>query len=185
MSEDERNSDQEENQESMDSTLTKNMSDQGFWKEMWHQIRLAWFLVRSPDVPIYLKVLPALAVIYVLIPTDLIPDVFPVIGQLDDLTALIVGAKVFIELSPQDVVNRHIRSMRQQTQVASLLRLKRHSFSPRLWQPRETRTHVFVSSCGVHDWPSRKQAQDPPKSAKSLRPGQQTWRSISNSASDP
>ena len=117
MSENERNSNQEEKQESMDSTLTKDMSDQGFWKEMWHQIRLAWFLVRSPDVPIYLKVLPALAVIYVLIPTDLIPDVFPVIGQLDDLTALIVGAKVFIELSPQDVVNRHIRSMRQQTQV--------------------------------------------------------------------
>ena len=114
MSEDERNREQEENQESMDSTLTKNLSDQGFWREMWHQIRLAWYLVRSPEVPLYLKVLPALAVIYVLIPTDLIPDIFPVIGQLDDLTALIVGAKVFIELAPQDVVNRHLRSMRPQ-----------------------------------------------------------------------
>ena len=117
MSEDEGNIEQEENQESMDSTLTKNLSDQGFWREMWHQIRLAWYLLRSPEVPIYLKVLPALAIIYVLIPTDLIPDVFPVIGQLDDLTALIVGAKVFIELAPQDVVNRRVRSMRSQAPV--------------------------------------------------------------------
>ena len=117
MSEDEGNIEQEESQESMDSNLTKNLSDQGFWREMWHQIRLAWYLLRSPEVPIYLKVLPALAIIYVLIPTDLIPDVFPVIGQLDDLTALIVGAKVFIELAPQDVVNRRVRSMRSQAPV--------------------------------------------------------------------
>ena len=114
MSEDERNIEQEENQESMDSTLTNSLSDQGFWREMWHQIRLAWYLLRSPEVPLYLKVLPALAVIYVLVPTDLIPDIFPVIGQLDDLTALIVGAKVFIELAPQDVVNRRVQSMRPQ-----------------------------------------------------------------------
>jgi len=97
MSEDERNMEQEENQESMDSTLTNNLSDQGFWREMWHQIRLAWYLFRSPEVPMYLKVLPALAIVYVLFPWDFIPDVLPVIGQLDDLTALIVGAKVFIE----------------------------------------------------------------------------------------
>jgi uncharacterized membrane protein YkvA (DUF1232 family) len=114
MSDDEREIEQEENQESMDSTLTRNLSDQGFWREMWHQIRLAWYLLRSPEVPIYLKVLPALAIVYVLIPTDLIPDVFPVIGQLDDLTALIVGAKVFIELAPQDVVNRRVRFMRSE-----------------------------------------------------------------------
>ncbi len=114
MSEDERNMEQEENQESMDSTLTNNLSDQGFWREMWHQIRLAWYLFRSPEVPMYLKVLPALAIVYVLFPWDFIPDVLPVIGQLDDLTALIVGAKVFIELAPQDVVNRRIRSMRPQ-----------------------------------------------------------------------
>ena len=114
MSEDERNMEQEENQESMDSTLTNSLSDQGFWREMWYQIRLAWYLFRSSEVPIYLKVLPALAIVYVLFPWDFIPDVLPVIGQLDDLTALIVGAKVFIELAPQDVVNRRVRSMRPQ-----------------------------------------------------------------------
>jgi len=57
-------------------------------------------------------------VVYILIPTDFIPDVFPVIGQLDDLTALLVGAKVFIELAPQEVVARHIQAMRQQSAPA-------------------------------------------------------------------
>ncbi len=103
----------EEQNDNMGTTLTSTATDVGFWREMWRQARLAWYLVRSPDVPLYLKVLPALAVIYVLVPTDFIPDVFPVIGQLDDITALLVGAKVFIELAPQDVVSRYVQSVRQ------------------------------------------------------------------------
>jgi uncharacterized membrane protein YkvA (DUF1232 family) len=90
--------------------------DEGFWREMWHQMRLVWFLIRDPEVPFYLKVLPLAAFIYILIPTDFIPDVFPVVGQLDDLTALIVGGKVFIELAPQRVVAEHIRSMQSRAQ---------------------------------------------------------------------
>ena len=101
-----------------DDTLEVSVKDEGFWREMWHQIRLVWQLIRSPEVPLYLKILPALAFIYVLIPTDFIPDVFPVIGQLDDLTALLVGAKVFIELAPQDVVARHLQSLRPRQEFA-------------------------------------------------------------------
>lgn len=102
----------EERNENMNSTLSSAASDQGFWREMWRQARLAWYLIRSPEVPLYLKVLPVLAVIYVLLPTDFIPDVFPVIGQLDDITALLVGAKVFIELAPQEVVSRYLQGTR-------------------------------------------------------------------------
>lgn len=103
----------EDRNEDMNSALTSVASDQGFWREMWRQARLAWYLIRSPEVPLYLKLLPALAIVYVLLPTDFIPDVFPVIGQLDDITALLVGAKVFIELAPQDVVARYVQSTRE------------------------------------------------------------------------
>ena len=103
----------EDQNDNMGTTLTSTAADAGFWREVWRQARLAWYLVRSPEVPLYLKVLPALAVLYVLLPTDFIPDVFPIIGQLDDITALIVGAKVFIELAPQDVVARYVQSARQ------------------------------------------------------------------------
>ena len=105
-----------ENSRKMESDITVTAKDEGFWREMWHQVRLVWHLVRDPNVPIYLKLLPLAAVIYVLIPTDFIPDVFPVVGQLDDLTALIVGGKVFIELAPQKVVAQYIQSMRRQNE---------------------------------------------------------------------
>jgi uncharacterized membrane protein YkvA (DUF1232 family) len=91
MSGDKQNPSATEKEEHEESDLTEATRDEGFWREMWHQIRLVLYLVRDPDVPIYLKLLPLAALIYILIPTDFIPDVFPVVGQLDDLTALIVG----------------------------------------------------------------------------------------------
>lgn len=113
MNQDELEVKQQESTREMEQTLSTKIADAGFWREMWRQLRLVWHLIRSPEVPIYLKLLPLLAVLYVLIPTDLLPDVFPFVGQLDDLTALLVGAKVFIELAPQDVVARHLRTMRE------------------------------------------------------------------------
>jgi uncharacterized membrane protein YkvA (DUF1232 family) len=108
-----------ENNNKMESDLTVATKDEGFWREMWHQVRLVLHLVRDPKVPLYLKLLPLAAVIYVLIPTDFIPDVFPVVGQLDDLTALIVGGKIFIELAPQKVVAQYLESMRQKREELS------------------------------------------------------------------
>lgn len=91
-----------------EQSVSARAKDPGFWREMWHQIRLVFALIRDPEVPIYLKLLPVAAVLYVLFPLDFAPDVYPVLGQLDDLTALLVGAKVFIELAPPHVVARHL-----------------------------------------------------------------------------
>jgi uncharacterized membrane protein YkvA (DUF1232 family) len=67
--------------------------------------------MRDNEVPGYLKLLPLAAVIYVINPADLIPLIPPFSG-LDDLTVALVGAKMFIEMAPQNVVTRHIQSMR-------------------------------------------------------------------------
>ncbi len=104
---------EEENVEAAETSLTSRIKDEGFWRELWRQARLVLYLVRDPEVPVYLKVLPLAAVLYVLIPTDLVPDVFPVLGQLDDITALIVGGKIFIELAPPHVVARYLDAMRR------------------------------------------------------------------------
>ena len=118
MSKKNRNKKQEDQMEANEATLINRVKDEGFLREILRQARLVWELLRSPDVPLYLKLLPVLAVIYVLIPTDFIPDVLPGIGQLDDLTALLVGAKVFIELAPQEVVARQIQAIRQRSAQA-------------------------------------------------------------------
>lgn len=100
------------------SDVTPRADDPGFWRELWRQVRLVFQLLRDPEVPFYLKLLPIGAVLYVLFPLDFAPDIYPVIGQLDDLTALLVGAKVFVELAPPHVVAKYTDRLQPQTGTA-------------------------------------------------------------------
>lgn len=88
------------------------VKDIGFWGEVWQQIRLVFYLIKDRDVPIYLKAVPFLGVAYMLFPIDIIADFVPVLGQLDDLTLLLIGAKVFIEMAPPQVVARYMDQMK-------------------------------------------------------------------------
>ena len=74
---------------------------------LFSELRLAWRLMREPRVPFYAKAVPALAVLYVLSPLDFIPDVLPVVGQLDDLGILILAVKLFLRLCPSSVTSFH------------------------------------------------------------------------------
>lgn len=105
---------QKEKTMNLETALTKNRQDPGFWREIWQQMRLVYYLIRDPEVPIYLKLLPLAAVVYLLWPIDFITDFAPFLGQLDDLTALLVSSKVFVELSPPEVVARHMTAIREQ-----------------------------------------------------------------------
>lgn len=94
------------------SNTNMSASDPGFFRELWNQIRLVFQLIKDKDVPIYLKALPFLGLAYVIFPVDFIPDVVPGLGQLDDLTLIIVGLKMFIELAPSDIVAKYLNEMR-------------------------------------------------------------------------
>lgn len=86
--------------------------DPGFFREVWQQARLVYYLLRDPEVPFYLKLVPFAAVLYLLWPVDFLPDFAPVLGQLDDLTALLVSSKVFIEMAPPHIVARYTEQIR-------------------------------------------------------------------------
>ncbi|HEY65026.1 MAG TPA: DUF1232 domain-containing protein [Caldilineae bacterium] len=80
----------------------------GIWSEMWRTLRLAWRLLGDPRVPLLVKILiPGLALFYTLLPIDVAPDLIPLLGQLDDLAALIIAARLLIEMSPPSVVAEH------------------------------------------------------------------------------
>jgi hypothetical protein len=52
----------------------------------WENIRLTWRMLRDPRVAPYAKVLlPVLALVYLISPIDLIPDMILGLGQVDDL----------------------------------------------------------------------------------------------------
>lgn len=97
-----------------EKSLTGKIKELGFLGELWQQIRLVFYLIKDREVPIYLKVLPFIGVLYTLFPIDIVADFVPVLGQLDDLTILLIGAKVFIEMAPPQVVARYVAQMRDQ-----------------------------------------------------------------------
>jgi uncharacterized membrane protein YkvA (DUF1232 family) len=72
-----------------------------------NRIRLVVRLLRDPRVPLYLKAIPFLSLIYIVMPLDFIPDLLPVLGQVDDLGAVLLAVEAFIMMSPQDVVQEH------------------------------------------------------------------------------
>ena len=75
-------------------------------------LRLAWKLLMDSRVPLLTKlIIPGLMALYILSPVDLIPDVLLGFGQLDDLAVLVLAVKLFIELSPHDIVQEHLRSL--------------------------------------------------------------------------
>jgi uncharacterized membrane protein YkvA (DUF1232 family) len=80
-------------------------------KDVARQARLAWRLFWDQRVPLWTKLIPPVALGYVFFPLDIIPDVVPGLGQLDDVAVLLIGVKLFIELSPPDVVHEHLRAL--------------------------------------------------------------------------
>jgi uncharacterized membrane protein YkvA (DUF1232 family) len=83
-----------------------------WFQELIRQARLTWRLLWDSRVPWWAKLVPIGVLAYVISPVDLIPGaMFPGFGQLDDLAVLLLGAKLFVELSPPDVVREHLRAL--------------------------------------------------------------------------
>ncbi len=60
-----------------------------------------WRAFLAPETPLYLKALMLLVPLYLLSPLDLIPDVLPVLGWLDDLILVPLLVSWLVRLLPQ------------------------------------------------------------------------------------
>jgi len=69
--------------------------------------RLAVRLLREPRVSLLAKALPIGAGLYLVSPLDILPDVLPLLGQIDDLVVILIALQVFVHLCPAPVVTFH------------------------------------------------------------------------------
>ena len=91
----------------MAARVTSWLSRPGLLRTLFSHARLAVRLVRDPRVGLLVKTLPLAAALYVISPLDLIPDVIPVLGQLDDLGILLISLEGFLRLCPAAAVAFH------------------------------------------------------------------------------
>lgn len=84
---------------------------------MWENLVLSWRLYQDPRVSVWLKRLPVmLAVVYLVMPFDLIPDFLLGPGQMDDLGMMGLMALSLTWLprfAPAEVVAEHKSKMRR------------------------------------------------------------------------
>jgi uncharacterized membrane protein YkvA (DUF1232 family) len=91
----------------MPPRVTSWLARPSLLRTLFSHLRLAARLVREPRVGRLVKALPVLAAVYVISPLDLIPDVIPVLGQLDDMGLLLMAIEAFLKVCPEDAVAFH------------------------------------------------------------------------------
>ena len=72
----------------------------GLLRALLGQARLALRLVKEPAVPTTPKLVLAAAALYLIWPIDFLPDLLPVLGQLDDLGVVLAALELFLKLCP-------------------------------------------------------------------------------------
>jgi len=83
----------------------------GLLAEIARQLQLIWRLLHDSRVSPWVKLLVPATLLYVISPIDFIPDVALGLGQLDDLTILLLGLWLFVDLCPKDVVRQHLEEL--------------------------------------------------------------------------
>jgi uncharacterized membrane protein YkvA (DUF1232 family) len=73
-------------------------------KALRRDVLAVWIAARHPRLPWGIKLLAAAVAAYALSPIDLIPDVIPVLGHLDDVVIVPLGIMLVVHLMPADVL---------------------------------------------------------------------------------
>ena len=84
-----------------------NQAKEGFFNELYLNLRLVIRLMKDSRVNFLLKFLPMVALLYWVIPFDFMP-----INPLDDALVIWLGFTMFLELCPDAVVEEHRSALR-------------------------------------------------------------------------
>ena len=73
------------------------------WVALKADLRMLWFALRHPQAPGWLKAGTLAGALYLAMPLDLIPDVIPFVGALDDIVVLTLLLKWMLKKLPAEV----------------------------------------------------------------------------------
>ncbi len=73
------------------------------WAVVRGDAKLLWLALKHPMSPGWLKPAVALLVLYLLSPVDLIPDVIPIFGLLDDVVLIPLAIRFILKRLPAQV----------------------------------------------------------------------------------
>ena len=77
-----------------------------FAREFKKSRTLLWWLFTSSEVPVWIKGVPILALLYWISPADVLFIPFLGLTPIDDAVVILLGLKLFVELCPSDLVDR-------------------------------------------------------------------------------
>jgi uncharacterized membrane protein YkvA (DUF1232 family) len=83
------------------------------WTVVRGDARQLWFALRHPGSPAWLKLGTALIALYLFSPVDLIPDVLPIIGVVDDLVLVPLAIRWLLNRLPPDIAHAAARRQRR------------------------------------------------------------------------
>lgn len=75
------------------------------------RFRLVWLLFTDKRVPIWIKSILPLSLLYLVSPVDFLPDFILGLGQLDDLGVILLGMALFVKLCPVDIVEYYLNQL--------------------------------------------------------------------------
>ena len=73
------------------------------WWKFKKEIMMVWAMLRNPGAPGISKIVALLAVVYIISPVDLVPDVIPILGWIDDGVVSILLFKLAFKLLPKEM----------------------------------------------------------------------------------
>jgi uncharacterized membrane protein YkvA (DUF1232 family) len=78
------------------------------WKQRVRQLKKETYAIylacKDPRVPWYVRVFAGFVVAYAFSPVDLIPDIIPILGYLDDLLLVPLGIMLLLKMIPPSVL---------------------------------------------------------------------------------
>jgi uncharacterized membrane protein YkvA (DUF1232 family) len=68
------------------------------------EVHTLWLIFRHKETPWYAKAILVLLLVYLMSPIDLIPDVIPVLGMLDDIVVIALALWLAYRMTPKPVI---------------------------------------------------------------------------------